>query len=90
MEIKMAIRKRYTAEKKVEILREHLKNKIPVTEICSKYGITPAMFYRWEKDLFEGAIETFSSSDSKKQNHSKSAGEKKLEEKITKQQEVIG
>ena len=48
------------------------------------------MFYRWEKELFEGAIETFSSSDSKKQNHSKSAGEKKLEEKITKQQEVIG
>jgi len=86
----MTIRKRYTSEKKVEILREHLKNKIPVTEICSKYGITPAMFYRWEKELFEGAIETFSSSNSKKQNHSKSAREKKLEEKITKQQEVIG
>ena len=59
----MTIRKRYTSEKKVEILREHLKNKMSVTEICSKYGITPAMFYRWEKDLFEGAIETFSSSN---------------------------
>ena len=90
MEDKNDYKKKVYFRKKVEMLREHLKNKIPVTEICSKYGITPAMFYRWEKELFEGAIETFSKSNSKKQNHSKSAGEKKLEEKITKQQEVIG
>ncbi len=31
-------RKKYPPEKKVEILREHLKNKVPVSEVCEKYG----------------------------------------------------
>ena len=47
-------RKHYPPEKKVEILREHFKNRVPVGEICEKYGIKPSMFYRWEKQLFEG------------------------------------
>ena len=37
-------RRHYSPEKKVEILREHLKNKVPVSELCEKYGIHPNMF----------------------------------------------
>ena len=40
-------RKKYPPEKKVEILREHLKNKMSVSEVCEKYGIHPNMFYKW-------------------------------------------
>ncbi len=53
-------RRKYPPEKKVEILREYLKNKVPIAELCEKYGIHPNMFYKWEKQLFEGATETFS------------------------------
>ena len=52
-------RRKYPPEKKVEILREHLKNKVPISELCEKYGVHPNMFYKWEKQLFEGATETF-------------------------------
>jgi len=31
----------YTAKQKVEILREHLENQVPVSEICERYHISP-------------------------------------------------
>lgn len=58
-------RRRFSAEKKAEILREHYKNKLAITEICSKYGINPSIFYRWEKQLLEGAIGIFSGNHTK-------------------------
>ena len=58
-------RRKYPPEKKVEILREYLKNKVPISELCEKYGIHPNMFYKWEKQLFEGATETFSGDHSR-------------------------
>jgi transposase-like protein len=39
---------------------EHLKNKVPVSELCEKYSIHPNLFYTWENQLFEGGIEIFS------------------------------
>ena len=82
----MALRKRYTPEQKVLILREHLKNKVPVSEVCKKYGINPNLFYRWEKQFFEGGIEIFKQT---KKNNSKNAKELQLSAKITSLQEVI-
>ncbi len=83
------MKKRYSAERKVEILREHFKNNIAVSEICSKYGINPSIFYRQEKELFEAAIEAFSKGYKKSRNGFKSTNERVMEEKIGKQQEVI-
>jgi transposase-like protein len=58
-------RRKYPPEKKVEILREHLINKVPISELCEKYGVHPNMFYKWDKLLFEGATETFSADQSR-------------------------
>ncbi len=85
----MSERRKFSAEKKVEILREHFRNKMTITEICDKYGINPSIFYRWEKELLEGAIEIFSKGHGKQANGAKGGKEKKLEDKILKQQEVI-
>ena len=82
----MSLRKRYTPEQKVLILREHLKNKVPVSEVCKKYGINPNLFYRWEKQFFEGGIEIFKQT---KKNNSKDAKELQLSAKIMSLQEVI-
>ena len=35
----MQQRRRYTAEQKVKILREHLDNQVPISELSKKYGI---------------------------------------------------
>ena len=48
-------RKRFTAQEKVAILRLHLLEHTPISDLCDRYGIHPTMFYRWQKDLFENA-----------------------------------
>lgn len=48
-------RKQYSAVEKVAILRKHLLDKIPVSELCDAYGLQPTVFYRWQKQLFEQA-----------------------------------
>ena len=46
-------RKNHTAQEKTAILRDHLINKIPISDLCDKYGIHPTQFYRWQKSMFE-------------------------------------
>jgi len=82
-------RRKYPPEKKVEILREYLKNKVPISELCEKYGIHPNMFYKWEKQLFEGATETFSTDHSRTGKGKEATQVKKLEQKVAKKDEVI-
>ena len=53
-------RRKFSAEQKVLILREKLENQIPVSTICQRYHIHPNVFYRWRKQLFEGALAVFS------------------------------
>jgi transposase-like protein len=48
-------RKRPSAQEKASILRLHLLEHTPVSDLCDKYGIHPTMFYRWQKELFENA-----------------------------------
>src|SRR5271167_2076082 len=46
-------RKHYTPEEKVAILRSHLLEQVPISELCDKQGLQPTAFYRWQKELFE-------------------------------------
>ena len=82
-------RKKYSPEKKVEILREHLKNKMSVSEVCEKYNIHPNMFYKWEKLLFEKALKLFSGEGSGNRNGKDTTEVKKLKDKVHKKDEVI-
>ena len=52
-------RKNFTPEEKVNILREHLDRKIPVSEICQTYGIDPSQLSQWKKVFFEGGAQAF-------------------------------
>jgi hypothetical protein len=47
------------------------------------------MFYKWEKQLFEGATETFSGDHSRNGAGKEAAQIKKLEQKVAKKDEVI-
>jgi transposase-like protein len=46
-------RKRYSSQEKTSILREHLINKVPVSDLCDQHGIHPTLFYQWQKNMFE-------------------------------------
>ncbi len=45
-------RRRFTAEEKASILREHLADKVSVSDVCAKHDIQPSVFYGWQKKLF--------------------------------------
>ena len=50
-------RRQFCPEEKVRILRLHLLEKKPISQICEQYGLNPNLFYRWQKEFFEhGAI----------------------------------
>src|SRR6266567_4780606 len=52
-------RKHYTAEEKVSILRRHLLDKVPISELCEELGLQPTVFYRWQKEFFENGAAAF-------------------------------
>ena len=56
-------RKHYSAEEKVAILRRHLLDKVPVSDLCEELGLQPTVFYRWQKELFENGAAGFQSQE---------------------------
>jgi len=75
----------FTAEQKVRILREHLDNQVPVSELCERYGIQPNSFYTWKKKLFEGALQTFATQP----NHKNTKRFTKLEQQVRDRDSLI-
>lgn len=81
-------RRRFTAQEKVRVLRRHLVDKAPVSEICEKEGIQPTQFYNWQKQLFEGAASLFDGAASSK-DRKVEAKARALEAKLRKKDEVL-
>lgn len=81
-------RKRFTPQEKLAILRLHLLEHTPVSDLCDRHGIHPTMFYRWQKEFFENGAAAF-------ERRSKRAADLKeqriafLEEKLKRKNEVL-
>ena len=56
--------KRYSPDEKVVILRRHLLEQVPVSELCREHELHPNVFYRWQKEFFEGGAATFAKESS--------------------------
>ena len=52
-------RRHFTPELKVSILREHLLDKTPVSEVCDRHHIAVSLFYLWQKEFFENGHRAF-------------------------------
>jgi transposase-like protein len=52
-------RRQYTGKEKVKILRLHLLEHKPISDICDRYGLHPTVFYRWQKEFFENGAAAF-------------------------------
>ncbi len=67
-------RKQYNPQEKVSILKRHLVEGVPVSDLCDQHGIHPTVFYRWQKVFFENGAAAFE--------HQQATAEKHLEKKI--------
>ena len=45
--------RKWTAEEKLEIVLEGLKEKKPITEICREHQISQTLYYRWRDKFLE-------------------------------------
>ena len=83
-------RKQYSAQEKVAIVRKHLLDKIPVSDICDEYGLQPTVFYRWQKQLFEQAAEACFRRPGDSESTRLKRQITELEAKLAKKDEVLG
>ncbi len=82
-------RKHYTAEEKVAILRRHLVENEPVSQLCDELALQPTVFYRWQKEFFENGAAAF---QTKTRDRRPAEQERivRLEKKIQTKDEVLG
>lgn len=59
-------RRHFTAEEKVRILREHLLEQAPISDVCVKYQISPNQYYTWQRLFFENGQAAFKNGRDKK------------------------
>jgi transposase-like protein len=45
--------RRFSAEQKAIILRRHLEGKVPISDLCDEYQVSPASLYNWQRKLMD-------------------------------------
>lgn len=48
-------RRPFTPEQKAQLLRRHLVDKVPVSQLCDEHKLQPSVFYYWLTQLMERA-----------------------------------
>jgi len=81
-------RKNYTPEGKVAVLRRHLVEKVPVSDLCDELGLNPTVFYNWQKLFFENGAAALARSGKPKADRRDRKIEQ-LEAKLTQKNEVL-
>jgi transposase len=89
----MTVRRKFSTQEKVQILRLHFLENRPISQICEQYQLNPTVFYRWQKELFEHGTAAFEraengSADRKAQKLQKEIVQ--LRSKLAAKDEVIG
>jgi transposase len=82
-------RKHYTPEEKVAILRRHLVEKVPVSDLCDELGLNPTVFYTWQKQFFENGAAAFQRKGKRSRGTPEAAKIEKLQAKLTQKNEVL-
>lgn len=85
---KKSTRRRFKTAEKVKILKQHLVEGRPISEVCDEHEIQPSRFYDWQTQLFQNATMIF---DGPRGPKPSDPGEKlkQLEAKVREKDEVI-
>jgi transposase-like protein len=80
-------RHNYTPEEKVAILKRHLVERVPVSDLCDQYHLQPTVFYHWQQQFFENGVAAFTQGKDPKRQETQRI--EQLEEKLRKKHEVL-
>ena len=83
-------RRNFGAEEKAIIVKRHLLDKVPISDLCDELGLQPTQIYNWQKQLFENASLAFQkTSRQSKQIDAKDRQIEALQAKIQLKNEVV-
>lgn len=85
-------RRQFSTEQKVAILRRHLVDKVPVSDLCDEYRLQPSLFYQWQRLLFDnlaGALEPSSRQSPSQREKLLTAKVEHLEARLARKDSVI-
>ena len=83
-------RRHFTGAQKLAILRQHLIERMPLSEVCQKHDLSPTLFYQWQKKLFEDGAPVFESrADTVRQQAAEAQKLAGVENKLQQKNEVL-
>ena len=83
-------RRHFADHEKVAILKRHLIDKVPVSDLCDELDLYPNQFYDWLKKFFENGHLAFANGcKSKAAEDAQQAKILLLEAKVTRKNEVM-
>jgi transposase len=83
-------RRHFAGTEKVTILKRHLLDKVPVSDLCDELGLYPNQVYGWLKEFFENGHAAFDNGrKSKAVDDAKERKIEQLEAKLTRKNEVM-
>ncbi len=85
-------RRPFTTEQKAAILRRHMVDKVPVSDLCNELGLQPSLFYQWQRQALEnlvGALNTPTPSGPSRREKEQAAEIGRLKERLARKDGVI-
>ena len=83
-------RRHFAGTEKVAILKKHLIDKVPVSDLCDEFDLYPNQFYGWLKEFFENGHAAFDTGrKSKAAEEAKDQKIEKLEAKLQRKDSVL-
>jgi transposase-like protein len=83
-------RRHFSPEDKATIVKRHLLEGVPVSNLCDEFDLNPTLFYQWQRQLFEHAHLAFE--NGRKSKAVEDAKDKKIEQleaKLVRKNEVM-
>jgi transposase-like protein len=85
-----AKRRHFSGREKVQVLKRHLLEKVPVSDLCDEYKLYPTQVYAWLKEFFENGHAAFDNGrKTKADSDAKDRKIAQLEEKLGQKNEVV-
>lgn len=89
----MSNRKHLSPEQKLSIVRRHLLEHVPISDLCDEFGIHATQYYLWQKQLFENGTAVFerrpNQANLRRQESATAQKLAQLEAKLQKKNEVV-
>jgi transposase-like protein len=83
-------RRHFSGAEKVAILKRHLVEKVPISDLCDELGLYPNQLYAWLKEFFENGHAAFDNGrKAKAVEDAKDQKIQQLEAKLARKNEVM-